>query len=54
MSNWFIVAYVLQNASTSSGPTFAWMEECQSATSSSNINDRLYPDVPPIRAGLLA
>lgn len=40
----------IQNASTSSAPIFAWMEECYK----SNSSDILYPDVPPVRKGLLA
>ena len=45
---------VFQNASTSSAPIFTWMHDCYSLSTGPNKNDSLYPDMPPVRAGLLA
>ena len=46
--------YSAQNATSSSAPIFAWMEERYSTYSANSAPDSLYPDVPPIRKGLLA
>ena len=50
----FFYFIISQNASASSSPLFTWMDTCYSNNSTSDSPDSLYPDVPPIRKGLLA
>ncbi len=48
------VATAQAHANTKATAIFHWIDECFSTTSTASINDRLYPDVPPTRFGLLA
>ena len=48
------VATAQIHATTAATTIFQWIDECFSTTSTASINDRLYPDVPPTRYGLLA
>ena len=48
------VATAQIHATTAAAAIFTWIDTCFSMTSTSSINDRLYPDIPPNRFGLLA
>ena len=48
------VATAQIHATTAAAAIFGWIDTCFTMTTTSSINDRLYPDIPPNRFGLLA